>query len=205
MIAKILEGCVAAAQEKWFASEPQAAIDPLLADGFINGNEFITQYHAWLDNIGIDGPDANTSITGNWYQNDYVDSLVALEDWNANGPVLSYQVKDGATFHDRFFEVVLTQGEGAGIPVITASDGNDITAQWHSNKKNMDVIELNSLTGLRASQRDTLFDLTCTDTNANGTRDAVLTSDGGSITILDSGTHWADELAFFHDPQVDLL
>jgi hypothetical protein len=78
--------------------------------------------------------------------------------------------------------------------------------QWHTNEPNNDTIELQGLAGLTDTQLDQLFDLNYADVDGlGGANDAVLTWDGGSITILNAGDQWSDVSAFFHDPQVHLL
>ena len=173
------------------------------ADGVLSENEFILHYRAWLQSIGIDGPDANSSVDFTWHQNSSTNPLASLEGWTTDGPVSSIVLSNGQT---RYYEATVTQG-GTGSLFISASDGNDTIMQWHTNSQNNDVIQLNGLAGLTAGQLDALFDLSYGDFGGDaGTQDALLTWDGGSITILDVGVnYWTDTSAFFNDPQVQLL
>jgi len=169
-------------------------------NGKIDQNEFVLQYREWLEAVGVDGEDGGSNVRFIWHQNSSTDPLVFLEGQDVNGPVSSILLSNGQT---RYYEgISITTTNQA----ITESDGNDIIVQWHTNEPNNDTIELHGLADLTDAQLDQLFDLSYADADGEGGgNDAVLTWDGGSITILNTGNQWTDTLAFFHDPQVQLL
>jgi len=175
-------------------------------DGKLTQGEFSSQYSNWLKSVGVDGSDANTTVDFTWAQNSPTDALTSLEGGNANGAVVAINIwlGTGKGEHQevRYYEPTVTIGQATLS--ITSSDGHDTIEQFQNAGPNVDKIVMEGLSGLTATQLDSLFDLANSDVNLDGTIDSVLSWTGGSLTVLGTAQWGTSVNAFFTSSQVQI-